>query len=194
MAAPVSAILFYLFAALAVAGALGTALANNPRRAAAGLALAMAALAAIFLLLDAQFLAAVQLLVWVGPTVLLFGVGHAIIKPKEGGGVSKPQIFALAGLIAAMIVVLAWLFIRMPWEPAASGGVASPSLQQLAAELLSARAPGGYLVVFLLLSLVILVVMVGGAYLARPRRETPREAPTIETLSPSLAARERSKR
>ena len=63
---------FYVCAALAVAGALITVLMPNPIRAAMGLLLMIVSLAGLFLALHAQFLAAIQLIVYAGAVVVLF--------------------------------------------------------------------------------------------------------------------------
>ena len=54
---------FYLCAAMAVLGALGTVAAKNPIRGAMGLLLMILSIAGLFLALHAQFLAAIQLIV-----------------------------------------------------------------------------------------------------------------------------------
>ena len=63
---------FGLCAALAIIGALSTVIAKNPIRGAMGLLLMVVAIAGLFLALHAQFLAAVQLIVYAGAIVVLF--------------------------------------------------------------------------------------------------------------------------
>jgi NADH-quinone oxidoreductase subunit J len=63
---------FYACAAIAVIGALTTVLMPNPIRGAMGLLLMILALAGLFLALHAQFLAAIQLIVYAGAIVVLF--------------------------------------------------------------------------------------------------------------------------
>ena len=63
---------FYACALTAVIGALTTVLMPNPIRGAMGLLLMIVSLAGIFLALHAQFLAAVQLIVYAGAIVVLF--------------------------------------------------------------------------------------------------------------------------
>jgi NADH-quinone oxidoreductase subunit J len=63
---------FYACAALAVCGALFTVVMPNPIRGAMGLLLMILSLAGLFLALHAQFLAAIQLIVYAGAIVVLF--------------------------------------------------------------------------------------------------------------------------
>jgi NADH-quinone oxidoreductase subunit J len=63
---------FYACAFVAVCGALATVTMANPIRGAMGLLLMIVSLAGLFLALHAQFLAAVQLIVYAGAIVVLF--------------------------------------------------------------------------------------------------------------------------
>jgi len=64
--------LFYLFAAILVLGALGVISARNPVYSALALVLCFVTSAAIWLLLEAEFLAVVLVLVYVGAVMVLF--------------------------------------------------------------------------------------------------------------------------
>lgn len=63
---------FWLSAAVAVAGALFTVFAKNPIRGAMGLLLMILCVAGLFIALHAQFLAAIQLIVYAGAIIVLF--------------------------------------------------------------------------------------------------------------------------
>src|SRR5262249_41866271 len=65
-------LLFYLFAAILVASALGVISARNPVYSALALVLCFVTAAAIWLLLEAEFLAVVLVLVYVGAVMVLF--------------------------------------------------------------------------------------------------------------------------
>jgi len=69
----VPSVLFYLFAALAVISALGMVLnIRNPVAAAMSLVVTMVSLAAIYVLLEAHLVAAIQIMVYGGAIVVLF--------------------------------------------------------------------------------------------------------------------------
>jgi len=65
-------IAFYILAALALLGGVGLLLARNPVASAMSLVLTMLALAGVYLTLGAEFLAAIQVLVYAGAIMVLF--------------------------------------------------------------------------------------------------------------------------
>ncbi len=67
-----TAVLFFLFAAAALAGALGVVLSRNPVHSALWLVLTLLSVAVFFLLQSAQLVAAVQVIVYAGAIVVLF--------------------------------------------------------------------------------------------------------------------------
>jgi len=79
----------FLFAAcsvICVVGALVTILAQNPIRGAMGLLATIAGIAGLFLALEAQFLAAIQLIVYAGAVVVLFVFVIMLLGPTAGAG------------------------------------------------------------------------------------------------------------
>ena len=64
--------LFFLFAGIALVAALGVVLAPNPVHSALALVTVLIAIAALFIVQDAQLLAAVQVIVYAGAIVVLF--------------------------------------------------------------------------------------------------------------------------
>lgn len=77
---------FAVCAALAVAGALGTVASRNPIRGAVALLTTILGIAGLFLLLSAQFLAAIQVLVYAGAVVVLFVFVIMLLGPDAQGG------------------------------------------------------------------------------------------------------------
>jgi NADH-quinone oxidoreductase subunit J len=82
---------FWVCAGLAVLGALATVIAQNPIRGAMGLLLMILAIAGLFLALHAQFLAAIQLIVYAGAIVVLFLfvimlLGPSAVSPRDNRG------------------------------------------------------------------------------------------------------------
>jgi NADH-quinone oxidoreductase subunit J len=107
---------FYACAATAVLGALGVVVSKNPIRGAMGLLLLILSVAGLFLALHAQFLAAVQLIVYAGAIVVLFLfvimlLGPSASTPSDRRGL-VPRLFGgglfgLAGIGAIGLVVRA---------------------------------------------------------------------------------------
>ena len=105
---------FWLCAALAVGGALATVLAKNPIRGAMGLLMMILAIAGVYLALHAQFLAAIQLIVYAGAIVVLFIFVIMLLGPDatpphdQRGQLSRTVsavIFGAAGLAAMSLIV-----------------------------------------------------------------------------------------
>ena len=65
-------ILFYVFAALALAGAMGVVAGRNPVASLLSMVLCLGSVAVIYVLLEAHFLAAVQVIVYAGAIMVLF--------------------------------------------------------------------------------------------------------------------------
>jgi NADH-quinone oxidoreductase subunit J len=105
---------FGVCALLAVLGAGATVSAKNPIRGAMGLLLMILAIAGLFLALHAQFLAAIQLIVYAGAIVVLFHfvimlLGPSAATPSDHRGriprTAAASLFAIAGLGAMYLLV-----------------------------------------------------------------------------------------
>jgi NADH-quinone oxidoreductase subunit J len=107
-------IFFGACAALAILGALGTVTAQNPIRGAMGLLLMILSIAGLFLALHAQFLAAIQLIVYAGAIVVLFLfvimlLGPSAVSPRDNRGriarYAGAAIFGASGVGALALAV-----------------------------------------------------------------------------------------
>lgn len=104
-------ILFGLFAAVALAGAVVMLTARNPVYSAMGLLVVMFAMSLLYVLLDAHFVAAVQLLVYAGAvmTLFLFVIMMIGVDKREDASESIPFqrgiTFVVAGGLAVVIVL-----------------------------------------------------------------------------------------
>jgi len=79
-------IAFWILAALAVFAALGVIVQKNVFRVAQALIVCLIAVAGIFVLLSADFLAAAQILVYVGAVSVLILFGVMLTKRRLSGG------------------------------------------------------------------------------------------------------------
>src|SRR4030081_222999 len=106
-------IIFFALAALAVGGALSLIFQKHPIHSALSLIVVMVALAGLYLLLGAEFVAAVQIIVYGGAVMVLFVFVIMLLNAGEEertnfsklatfGGI--PLALALGGIIAAAIV------------------------------------------------------------------------------------------
>src|SRR5580693_6020487 len=96
---------FYACAALALIGALSVVIAKSPIRGAMGLLLLILSVAGLFLALHAQFLAAIQLIVYAGAIVVLFLFVIMLLGPSASTPNDRRGIFALLGLGSIWAVV-----------------------------------------------------------------------------------------
>ena len=200
-------VLFLLFAAVACACAVAVVLADNVVRMAFYLVLSLAATAGLFFLAGAEFVGAMQLMIYVGGTLVLlvFGVMLTAQAPFVAIKTSTSDR-VLAGVVgAALLAVLLQAAFRVEsWRRPAVAAVAAPAATPIGMALLGIRvdgpaagAPaaavrGGYLLPFEIVSVHLLVVLVGAAYLARAkRRRTPRAIDVAaSSIGPVATARE----
>ena len=164
-------ILFFVAAALAVAGALGVVLIRNPFYSVLALVGHLIALAMLFLLLRAEFLAAAQVVVYAGAVMVLYvfvvayiGGADEPLSP-EGGWIARlGPVFALALLVELAIAVGGSGLVGLDATGARSGpGFGSPGR---IGELLLSK----FLIPFEAASYLLLVAAVGAVVLARRRR------------------------
>jgi len=110
MSAPL--FVFFVLAALAVIGAVNLILQKHPIHSALSLIVVMVALAGLYLLMGAEFVAAVQIIVYGGAIMVLFvfvimllnaGVEEHTNISKLAGPPGLLLVIALAGLVAATI-------------------------------------------------------------------------------------------
>jgi NADH-quinone oxidoreductase subunit J len=179
---------FYFFAVIAVLAALLCITQKNPVSAALWLVTTMFSLAAIYVLLNAHFIAAIQVLVYAGAIMVLFlfvimllNLGHATSDLR--GPSSVAAAIVIAGLLLVELVAL-WRYTpaRLAREVAQAPAFADPSTVfvagQLALQETEARGVVGgvaaplfqvYLVPFELTSILLLAAIVGAVVLAKRR-------------------------
>ncbi len=169
-------IVFLLLALVALAGAFYSATARRVFHSALALFVVLGAIAGIYLLLDAEFLAVLQLLLYVGGVAVLivFGIMLTPVHEEEKRGpFVRWSYIAAAGtvLLAASLVYLFWRY-RLDWDAAPPGSTplgpdasGYPRLFAFFSDLLFKD----YLVPFELLSLALLAALIGALVTARKR-------------------------
>ena len=107
-------VLFFVCALACVVGAIATVSARNPVRGAVGLLTTIVGIAGLFLLLSAQFLAAIQLIVYAGAVVVLFvfvlmllGADAAPVSEDRARGAKIVSGVLLAVMAVGVMFVLA---------------------------------------------------------------------------------------
>src|SRR3954463_14822516 len=107
-------ILFLFFGGICVAGAVNLLLQRHPINSALSLVVVMASLAGEYLLLGAEFVAAIQVIVYAGAIMVLFIFTIMLLNAGEevGGGGSRVAIlFGIPGVVIGSVLV-AWILLR----------------------------------------------------------------------------------
>jgi NADH-quinone oxidoreductase subunit J len=186
---PLPMVLFVLFGGITAGAGFSVAIAKNVVRAAVGLLFALAGMSGLYLLLSAEFIAAVQLVVYVGGTLILivFGVmltngsPNASYSPKRWEIVWSCIVVVLVGVPLMAIMLRTFAALPAPGEQVAAPAPAATAPSESAVGAMGqpypmsgmGRAlldPAGYLVPFELVSVLLLAVMIGAAYLAKGRK------------------------
>jgi NADH-quinone oxidoreductase subunit J len=128
-------LIFYLLAALTVAGGMAAVLLKNTVHCALALTIAFAGLALLFLNLDAQFAGFAQILVYIGAVAIL--VVFAILLTK-GSETPQDGVFSRSWLVgltaaAAVFAVLGWAVVASAPRLARAGAPAFPATSVSAA-------------------------------------------------------------
>lgn len=180
---PIPTVLFYLFAAITLVSAYCVALAGNIVRAAVALLFALGGMSGLYFLLNAEFLAAVQLVVYVGGTLILIIFGVMLTSKLPGAAFEPKRYEIFWALVLGLFLTgsLLVIFLNTVWPGAGKGLETTPThtVQDLGRALLD---PKGYLVPFELVSVLLLAVMIGAAYLAKSRKPKDTTAGTKPTL------------
>jgi NADH-quinone oxidoreductase subunit J len=158
-------LLFIVFATVAVLGAVSLILQRHPIHSALSLIVVMVSLAGLYLLLGAEFIAAVQVIVYGGAIMVLFVFVIMLLNAgvEERTNVSRMARYAGVPLGIVLTAALAW---KLWGTPAA---VARP-LPENATRALSMMLFREYVLPFELTSILILIAILGAVVLAK--RET----------------------
>ena len=157
---------FALIALIALGSALGLILKRNAIHGALFLVINLGSVAALYLTLGAEFLAAVQVIVYAGAIMVLFIFAIMVLIPgKEETGPDPRRPWRLiaipaGGLLLAMVLAI----VLGTHGPTPVGSPAPGGVEALGRLLL-----GDYLFPFELTSVVLLTAMVGVLLLARRR-------------------------
>ena len=165
-------VLFWIAAMLALAGAAGVVLLRNPFYSVLALVFHLLSLAALFLLLQAQFVAAAQVVVYAGAVMVLYvfvvayvgGSGPGSLRPPVGRAQRVTAVlFGLALFVELAIAVLGSGLKALSTDgPTVNAAFGSPDR---IGELLLTK----FLLPFEVASFLLLIAAVGAVTLARRR-------------------------
>ena len=177
-------VIFFLAALGAIAGAVGTVTLRNPFFAVLALVCHLLALAALFLLLRAEFVAAAQVVVYAGAVMVLYvfvvayvGGSGEPLAARPGPALRPVSVLFAAALLAELcIAVLGSGLAALDSEGARVG--AAFGTPGRVGELFLTK----FLLAFELASILLLIAAVGAVILARRRvgLEDPREIAVVD--------------
>lgn len=180
------ALTFAVAAVICVAGAFGVVLMRNPVHAALSLVMTLFGVAVLFVEEDAQFLAAVQVIVYTGAIVVLFLFVIMLLGVDR-----KEQVLAdvfrgqrvVALLLGCMVLAEVLLLARSRWTTGAhavAGSLGSPgaNVAKLGRSIFTT-----YLVPFEATSALLVVAVIGAVVLARRPSDRPvEEIPPVDEV------------
>lgn len=160
--------IFYLFGLVAVFGALVVVGSKRILRSAVGLAVTLVSSAGFYFMLDYDFIAGVQILVYVGGIVVLIVFAVMLTSSLEWvEDHPSPLRQALAGGAALLffVVSMSALFLT-DFAPTETASAHDNIAAEIGRRMLD-TGPGGFVLPFELISLLLLAAVIGGIVIAR---------------------------
>jgi NAD(P)H-quinone oxidoreductase subunit 6 len=156
-------VLFYLLAALTIAGAAGVALSRNILYSSIGLLMALLGAGSLYVFLSADFVAVTQLLIYIGGVLVLILFAVMLTNRITEVNVSNSSfgLFGGALLFVSVAPVLLAVVALTPW-PVTTPGALAPTTQAIGNAFLTK-----WLLPFEVASLVLLATLVGAVVIAR---------------------------
>ena len=159
----VEQVIFVIIAIITLGGGIGVVTTRNLYYAALYLVMALAGMAGFFVLLNAGFLAAVQIVVYIGAIAIL--ILFAIMLSRHLMTTDEPQRnnqALLGGVVAFLIFLSLGSVVSNTAWPLSEAEPVSDVVMALGVSFLSS-----YLIPFEVVSILLLVALVGGIILAR---------------------------
>jgi len=161
-----SAVIFYFFMLMTLASAAFVVFTRNVVYAAFSLLVTLFGVAALYIFLSADFIAAVQVLIYVGGILILiiFGVmlTHRVMDVELR--VRTIQVFPAFISAVLLVVILVTVILETRWAAAEAAPVAS-STRGIGMLIMN-----DYLLPFEIVSILLLMALVGAVLLARRER------------------------
>src|SRR3954470_20863875 len=188
-------VIFFIAAIGAIAGAVGTVSLRNPFYSVLALVCHLLALAALFLLLRAEFVAAAQVVVYAGAVMVLYvfvvayvGEGSELPLSPHGGASLRPLSLVFAGaLLLELCIAILGSSIELLGDEGADWFKEFGTPQEIGRLFLTK-----FLLAFELASLLLLIAAVGAVILARRRGGIDEGGPEVISVADVFRAPEPS--
>jgi NADH:ubiquinone oxidoreductase subunit 6 (subunit J) len=155
---------FWGLCVLLIGSALAVVLTKNLFHSVLYLALSLTATAGVFLALDAEFLAAVQLLLYAGGVVTIVVFAIVVTERLVGERITQTSRHILAGLVLAGALLLALLRVLRGADLPVERQVITVDVTRAIGQVLLTE----FVLPFELLAVLLLVGLLGALYFARP--------------------------
>ena len=159
-------VFFIIFAVIAVISAVNVIIQTHPISSALSLIGVMVSLAALYLLLGADFLAMAQIIVYAGAIMVLFVFVIMLLNTGGETGIATHRTIQIAGMPALLAFLAALCYSLQRFYPfsvqATFGGFTKGDAHSIGVALFST-----YLLPFEVTSILILIAILGAIVLAR---------------------------
>jgi NADH-quinone oxidoreductase subunit J len=161
-------LIFFLFAAISVLGAIMLIVAKEPIHSALSLVLVMISLAVLYLMLGAEFIAAVQIIVYAGAIMVLFVFVIMLLNAGSEERTDWSKLAKYAGMPLGIFLLLElahWMYRSSIGKEIANGSIATSSSVDTAE--MSRMLFNQYVFPFEATSVLILIAILGALVLAK---------------------------
>ena len=157
---------FACFGLAAIAGAVWVILGKNATWSALGLLINFCALGALYILLNAPFVAIVQFIVYAGAIVVMFLFVIMLLMVRKGEGEDRKQVQSYAGVALAVLLVAGLLYFGIQ---AAMPHGALPTDAPDNVRILGQTLFSGYLLPLQMAGVLVLIGMIAIVVLAKKK-------------------------
>ncbi|MEX2049270.1 MAG: NADH-quinone oxidoreductase subunit J [Gemmatimonadota bacterium] len=166
-------VLFYVFAAIAVGASIGVVVSRSPVGSLLFMTVALFSIAGAFVLMEAHFLAAVQVIVYAGAIMVLFlfvimllNLGHEAQRDLKWG-LSTVPAFAVVGVMAGVLARQLGAGEGVSATPAGAQEIQAALAEHGAIGAIAEPLYTTYVVPFEITGILLLVAIVGAVVLAK---------------------------
>ena len=158
-------IAFWILAVIGIGAALAVVLLSNVFRAALSLVLCFLVIAGIYVTLSADFLAVVQILIYVGAIAVLIILAIMLTREVQRGSPANKLRIPAFFVAILFLVAVGFAMIKTPWKLAGVAPV-EPTTQALASKLFG---EGGFILPVEIAAILLLAAILGAIVLVREK-------------------------
>ena len=156
-----STVIFYIIASVIIGGGILAVTSRKIFRAAVFLLFSLIGIASLYFYLNYEFLAAVQIVVYVGGIVVLI-IFSIFLTHASGDEMKKPVLWraVFSALAAAFATALTLLYINEHTFTATANATVAPTVKNIGLQMLS-TTQHGYILPFEVVSMLLLAALIG---------------------------------